>query len=88
MEYTGQKAKYRAEDATRNVCLLKVQCTPVIKFVSELPLNSWSRETFEVYYFRRKVKQHEESAKDLHHRVEARSGAIGTDERQANRASG
>jgi hypothetical protein len=33
MEYTGQKAKYRAEDATWNVCLLKVQCTPVIKFV-------------------------------------------------------
>jgi hypothetical protein len=32
----------------------------------ELPLNSWSRETFEVYYFRERVSKHEESAKDLY----------------------
>jgi hypothetical protein len=32
----------------------------------ELPLNSWSRETFEVYYFRKRVNKDEESAKDLY----------------------
>ena len=35
----------------------------------ELPLNSWSRETFEVYYFRTRENTHEESAKDLYRRV-------------------
>ena len=33
----------------------------------ELPLNSWSRETFEVDYFRERENKHEESAKDLYH---------------------
>src|SRR5579871_5839829 len=36
---------------------------------NELPLVSWSRETFEVYYFRKRVNTHEESAKDLHRGV-------------------
>src|SRR5260370_6171772 len=49
--------------------------------VDELPPNSWSRETFEVYYCRKGENTHDASAKDLHRRVEARSGAIGADER-------
>jgi hypothetical protein len=36
---------------------------------SELPLNSWSRETFEVYSSRKRVNKHEASAKDLPCRV-------------------
>jgi transposase len=37
--------------------------------VCELPLNSWTGETFEVYSFRKRVNKREESAKDLHRRV-------------------
>jgi hypothetical protein len=32
----------------------------------ELPLNSWSKETFEVYSFRKRVNKDEESAQDLY----------------------
>jgi hypothetical protein len=35
----------------------------------ELPSNSWSRETFEEDYLRKRVNKNEEGAKDLHRRV-------------------
>jgi hypothetical protein len=44
-------------------------CHPADEVEGELPLNSWSRETFEVYYYRKRENKHEESAKNLHRRV-------------------